>query len=172
WILDNQVRIKFCAAIPNAPNSTRAETESIFYLLLIIPNNTLVNIHIDNVSTIQILQNLPYFQNTLIKLTNWDIVHNINYLLNHQNISITLHKVKAHSNNVLHTNANQLAKRSTDKKPIEINSNYFLPPSFFSWKKFTITFKLCKFIKNIFLIQNINNLIQLKSIQNLPLFNI
>ncbi|CAG8853548.1 2122_t:CDS:1, partial [Gigaspora margarita] len=26
WILDNQIRIKFCVAIPNAPNSTHAET--------------------------------------------------------------------------------------------------------------------------------------------------
>ena len=59
----------------------------------IIPNNTTINIHIDNASTIQILQNLPYSQNTLIKFPNWDIIHNINYLLNYRNISITLHKI-------------------------------------------------------------------------------
>jgi exonuclease III/ribonuclease HI len=172
WILENNTHIKFNANSINTHNSTRVELEPVIYILLIIPNNLHIHIHMDNLSAIQAIKKLPYTHPTQIKNENWDILHIINYLLKNKNITLILHKIKSHSKNSLHQNADLLAKRGTNHQPLILNLNFFNPPIFFSWHNYLIPTQIRKFCKNIILTETINHFLQLRNINNIPQFDL
>jgi hypothetical protein len=115
---------------------------------------------------------LPYYYSTQIKTENWDYLHIINNLLRKKNISLTIHKVKAHSKNVLNRNADILAKRGINRRSIELNLNHLITLSFFSWHNTPLTSQIRKFTKNLIFIETFNKFLQLKNIRNIPQFNI
>src|SRR6185437_6729417 len=173
WILKNDTQIQFNASITHASNSTRAELAALIPLFLILPVNYHIHIHLDNLSTIQTLSNsIPYYHNSQTKQNNWDIIHILNYLIKLKNINYTTHKVKSHSNNILHNITDSLAKHGANKTNLKYNLDHFYLPTFFSWKEIPIIFKLRKFCKNLVSIQTFNKLLQLKSLRNLPTINI
>src|SRR5205814_10259523 len=138
-----------------------------------LPTNYKVHLHLDNLSTIQILNhNLPYDYPTQTKTNNWDIVHILNYLIKKKNIQYTTHKTKSHSKNSFHNIADSLAKLGTNKSEIQLNTEYFYLPLSFSWKHILLPLKIRKFCTNIFSIQSFNKITQLKTFRNLQPFNI
>ena len=93
--------------------------EAILYLLLTIPSNSTINIHLDNKTTINYLKSLA--DTTTTQRKNWDIIHIINQILTKKYIQLITHKVKSHSNNYLHNQADLLAKQGTSKPIISID---------------------------------------------------
>ena len=79
-----------------------------------------------------------------------------------------MHKVKSHSNNYLHNQADLLAKQGTSKPIISIDITKLNFPIYFQWHQNLIPFKLRTFIKNIITIKELYNFSQLKYLQNLP----
>ena len=70
WVLENDICIKFNANSTNTYNTTRVELEPIIYILLTLPNNLHIHIHIDNISAIQSLKKLLYTLHIQIKNKN------------------------------------------------------------------------------------------------------
>ncbi len=108
WISKNQPNIYFNVAVTPYPDTSRTEMEAILYLLLTIPSNSTINIHLDNKTTINYLKSLA--DTTTTQRKNWDIIHIINQILTKKYIQLITHKVKSHSNNYLHNQADLLAK--------------------------------------------------------------
>ena len=52
----------------------------------------------------------------ILKTTAWQIWYNIAYIIKEKNISLTLKKIKAHSNNIFNEKADHLAKEATTYK--------------------------------------------------------
>jgi hypothetical protein len=97
WI-SNNLNIKFNAAISSYPNLICNQLEALIYLLLIIPNNSNINIHLNNSTIIKNLQLiLPSYN--LTQLKNCDILNIIYQIKNKKNIEFILHKIKSHSPN-------------------------------------------------------------------------
>src|SRR6185312_4470973 len=84
WICENNISIKFNTATTPYPDSTRTELEAIISLLLTIPNNTHINIHLDNNTAIKNLKQ-THFSKT-IQNKNWDIIFIINQIKSIKNI--------------------------------------------------------------------------------------
>src|SRR6201988_3034339 len=163
WICENDLSIKFSAAITPSPDSSRAELSAIISLLLVIPINSMITILTDSSIAIKSLLNPP--TSKPIQVKNWDIIFIINSIKSTKNISINLIKVKSHSTNSLHNQADSLAKQGTTKPLLTISYTYFNLPTYFSWNNHIITFKARSFIKNIITIQ------ELISWSSLKLFN-
>ena len=140
--------------------------EAILYLLLTTPSNSTINIYLDNKTTINYLKSLA--DTTTTQRKNWDIIHIINQILTKKHIQLTTHKVKSHSNNYLHNQADLLAKQGTSKPIISIDITKLNFPIYFQWHQNLIPFKLRTFIKNIITIKELYNFSQLKYLQNLP----
>ena len=64
WICENNMSIKFNAATTPYPDLIRTELEAIISLLLTIPNNTHINIHLDNNTAIKNLKQ-THFSKTI-----------------------------------------------------------------------------------------------------------
>ena len=163
WICENDTSIKFNAAINPSPDSSRAEMSAIIPLLLVIPINSTITIYTDSLISIKNLLNPP--SSKIIQIKNWDIISIINSIKSTKNILINFIKVKSHSTNSLHNQADLLAKQGSIKPLITISYTYFNLPIHFFWNNYIITLKARSFIKNIITIQ------ELISWSSLKLFN-
>ena len=164
WICENDLSIKFNAAIHPSPDSSRSELAAIISLLLVLPINSTITILIDNLIAINNLLNLS--PSKLIQNKNWDIITIINSIKLTKNISIIPTKVKSHSNSSIHNQADLLAKQGSNKPILEISYIYFNLPTYFLWNNHTITFKICSFIKNTITIQDLISWSSLKFFDN------
>jgi ribonuclease HI len=108
------------------PSSTKSESYAILTMLLVIPNNSLIDIHTDSQNCIH---NYNSFSNPLISQRK-QLNHN-NHLLwsfimdtiEDKNLTVTLYKVKAHSNNVHNDMADELAAQGLNTEPINLHLN-------------------------------------------------
>ena len=165
WICKENTSIKFNAATQPSPDFTRIELMSIISILLVAPFNTLLNIYIDNLTAIK---NLTSPTSTkLIQQKNWDILTIINSLKTTKNINLNLIKVKSHSTNSFHNQADSLAKQGTNKPILKIQLSFFNPPTYFLWNNHLIPFKIRTFVKNITTINELNTWSSLKFFNNI-----
>ena len=130
WICENDASIKFNAAITPSPDSSRSELIAIIPLLLVIPNNSTITILTDSLTAIKNLLN--FSTSKLIQTKNWDIISIINSIKSTKNIFINPIKVKSHSTNSLHNQADLLAKQGSAKPLLTISYTYFNFPTYFS----------------------------------------
>ena len=79
-----------------------------------------------------------------------------------------MHKIKSHSINSFHNQADSLAKHGTTKSILKLDISKFNLPNYFSWNNYLISFKICTFIKNITTIHELVNWSALKFFQNIP----
>jgi RNase H len=164
WICENNSSIKFNAAITPFPDSSRSELIAIIPLLLVIPINSIITILTDSSIAIKTLLNFP--TSKLIQAKNWDIISIINSIKSTKNILINLIKVKSHSTNSLHNQADLLAKQGSAKPLLTFSYTYFNLPTYFSWNNHIIIFKARSFIKNIITIQELISWSSLKFFSN------
>ena len=90
----------------------------------------MITILTDSLIAIKSLLNLS--TSKPIQVKNWDIIFIINSIKSTKNISFNLIKVKSHSTNSLHNQANLLAKQGTAKPLLTISYAYFNLPTYFS----------------------------------------
>src|SRR6185436_146865 len=164
WISEHNTQIKFNCAISSYPDSTRAELEAIVYLLLILPINSYSNIHLDNLSALKNIQLFPSLHKFL-HIKNWDILFIIHHFIQTKSLNISFYKVKTHSNNFFHNQADLLAKQGTSKHLIISNFTTLLPDHF-KWHDYIIPTKTRIFLQNTITIQSLLSWSQLKSFQN------
>ena len=167
WICENNPSIKFNALINPSPDSSRSEMIAIIPLLLVVSISSTITIYTDSLITIKNLLNPP--SSKLTQLKNWDIIFIINSIKSTKNISINFSKVKSHSTNPLHNQADLLAKQGSTKPLLTISYTYFNLPIHFSWNNHTITLKARSFIKNIITIQELISWSSLKLFNNYTL---
>jgi len=79
-----------------------------------------------------------------------------------------LHKIKSHSTNSFHNQADSLAKHGTKKPILKLDISKFNLPNYFSWNNYLIPFKIRTFIKSITTIHELINWSALKFFQNIP----
>ena len=137
--LSESLNIKFNAAISSYPDISRNELEAIIYLLLAIPANSNIQIHLDNNTAINSLQQPP---TTLIKTKNWDTIYIINQFKKQKNINFILHKVKSHLTNSFHNQVDLLAKQGCHKTKIILNTDLINFTIFFTWNNLLIPQKI------------------------------
>src|ERR1043165_5145735 len=139
---------------------------SIISILLVAPFNSLLNIYIDNLTAIK---NLSSSASTkIIQQKNWDILTIINSLKTTKNINLNPIKVKSHSTNTFHNQADSLAKQGTNKPILKIHLSFFTLPTYFRWHNHLIPFKIRTFVKNITTIDELKTWSSLKFFNNIP----
>ncbi|GBC02754.1 hypothetical protein RclHR1_00480011 [Rhizophagus clarus] len=119
------------------PSSTRAEIFSILTCLITVPNNSVVNIYTDSQNFIYTFNNInnPCFSHRkLLKINNHHTWQALLYLVKQKSLRISLHKVKAHDDDVLNNSADLLAKEGCALDPIFLNPrtspNALMVPTF------------------------------------------
>src|ERR1043165_9766768 len=120
---------------------------SIISILLVASFNTLLNIYINNLTVIKNLSSST--PTKIIQQKNWDILTIINSLKTTQNINLNPIKIKSHSTNLFHNQADLLAKQDTNKPILKIQLSFFNLPTYFRWHNHLIPFKIRTFVKNI-----------------------
>src|SRR6185295_10143084 len=128
------------------------------------PINSHNNIHLDNLSALKNIQLFPSLHK-FSHIKNWDILFIIHYLIKTKSLNISFHKVKSHSNNSFHNQADLLAKQGTSKHLIISNFTTLLPDHF-KWHDYIIPTKTRIFLQNTITIQSLLSWSQLKSFQN------
>jgi len=127
WICEANTNINFNASTKSYADTNRTELEAVLSLLLVIPSNFSIKIHLDNQTAIKNLQYTSFLKQLHTK--NWDIISFINHLKTLKNLNIQFLKIKSHTNS-FHNQADSLAKRGTSKPILELllptTSTYFL----------------------------------------------
>ncbi|GES98349.1 ribonuclease H-like domain-containing protein [Rhizophagus clarus] len=106
------------------PSSTRAKIFSILTCLITVPNDSSINIYTDSqnfISTYNNLNNSCFSHRKLLKINNHHTWQAIFYLVKEKSLDISLHKVKAHDDDVLNNSADLLAKEGCALDPIFLN---------------------------------------------------
>ncbi|RIA96716.1 hypothetical protein C1645_754305 [Glomus cerebriforme] len=106
----------FCAKISHHASSTRAEIMAIFTALLTTPPNSQINIHTDSqcsISSFNRIMNPLTSLRWLHKIPNFLIWQAVKHTITSNNLTVHLHKVKAHSNNLFNDAADALAKEGS-----------------------------------------------------------
>jgi ribonuclease HI len=106
------------------PSSTKSESYAILTALLTLPNNSTVNIYTDSQNCIH---NYNNFSNPLLSRRK-QLNHNnhllwtfIMEIIKDKGLKLTLHKVKAHSNNIYNDMVDELATQGLNIEPINLN---------------------------------------------------
>jgi ribonuclease HI len=116
WILNLTIRqdIEFCGSIKHFVSSTKAECFALLTCLIISPPNSTVSIFTDSLSMIH-TYNLIFHSNLstrkFLKINNYFIWDAIKTIIKKLNLTLTLTKVKAHSNLPLNDKADELAAK-------------------------------------------------------------
>jgi ribonuclease HI len=147
------------------PSSTKSESYAILIILLVVPNNAQINIYTDSQNCIH---NYIYFTNPLISRRK-QLNHN-NHLLwtfmieliKQKNLTLTFHKVKAHSNDPYNDITDELTTQELNEDPINLHfqahaTNSLLLPTWNSMG--IIDTNLCKWMKKVLQARIFNNFI-------------
>lgn len=106
------------------PSSTKAELYVLLTAIIAVPNNSILDVHTDSQYVIhtfhKITNKLTSIRQTL-KCNNYLAWRLINTLITKKQLTVHLHKVKAHSNDLWNDMADDLAKTARSLPPIEIN---------------------------------------------------
>jgi ribonuclease HI len=108
------------------PSSTKSESYGILTALLTVPNNSTVNVYTDSQNCIH---NYNNYSNPLLSrrkqlnLNNHLLWTFIMEIIKDKGLKLTLHKVKAHSNNIYNDLADELATQGLNTEPINLNIN-------------------------------------------------
>jgi ribonuclease HI len=116
WTLDHTtIKADFSASAAINPSSSKAEALAILSVLTVCPANSKVTIYTDSQTCIFNYQKMltQYRYRKLLKIKNHDIWKSIMKVMEIRYISLTLLKVKAHSNNLLNDRADQLSKEGS-----------------------------------------------------------
>ena len=112
-VCNNQILHKFSAQIQLWLSSYKAELVSILSAISICPRNSQIQIYTDSLSVILKYDKLTkklLISSKILSLKYWPIwVTLLNYI-NSFNLTIELHKIQAHSDNLYNDNADYLAK--------------------------------------------------------------
>ncbi|GBC02553.1 hypothetical protein RclHR1_04690004 [Rhizophagus clarus] len=114
----------FKGSIIFQPSSTRAEIFSILICLITVPNDSNIDIYTDSqnfISTYNNINNPCFSQRKLLKINNHHTWQAILYLVKQKSLHISLHKVKAHDDDVLNNSADLLVKEGCALDPIFLN---------------------------------------------------
>jgi ribonuclease HI len=129
WTTSNLpgINVSYNGALEYFPSSTKAETMAILTVLTISPANSLINIFTDSQTAIDSFyksSNLtsisPRRYNKINNNILWSAIH---FVIKELNIKISLHKVKAHSDNHFSDIADAQAKIGR-LAPVRTNINY------------------------------------------------
>ncbi|GES99279.1 ribonuclease H-like domain-containing protein [Rhizophagus clarus] len=122
------IPISFSGACKHFPSSTKAEAYAICTALIICPLHTTVNIYTDSQYCINTFYNITQRLITprrQLKIPNHHIWFVIMKVIKDNHLTVNLHKVKAHSNNVHNYKADTLAKAGhTSTYLIELNKHH------------------------------------------------
>ncbi|GBC04982.1 hypothetical protein RclHR1_05990011 [Rhizophagus clarus] len=105
-------------------SSMRAEIFSIFTCLITVPNNSIINIYTDSqnfISTYNNINNPCFSHRKLLKINNHHTWQALLHLIKQKSLQISLHKVKAHDDDILNNSADLLAKEGCTLDPIFLN---------------------------------------------------
>ena len=139
---DNQILYKFSAQIQLWPSSYKAELVSILSAISTCPRNSQIQIYTDSLSIILKYDKLikkPLISAKILSLKYWPIwVTLLNYIKSF-NLTINLHKVQAHSNNIFNDNADYLAKHHLISPFLELNhTNIYNPYYILQFENFPV----------------------------------
>jgi ribonuclease HI len=122
------------------PSSTKSESMAIMTALITIPKNSNCMIITDSANCVHTLQdrlkNTTISPRKRLKLNNFLIWDLIMWLIEHNNLTVNIEKVKAHSGNLYNDQADSLAKAGAEcPQPIIVNYKFFNKSSigFFNW---------------------------------------
>ena len=114
WVLDDPLfptPIHFKGAASSFTSSTKAESLAILTALLVCQRNSTVTIYSDSLSAIKTFENFSSKSpRRKLKQNNFLIWHTINFIISHNNLKVSLIKVKAHSGIVLNELVDKFAK--------------------------------------------------------------
>ncbi|RIA85066.1 hypothetical protein C1645_831357 [Glomus cerebriforme] len=117
--------LTFKARIIHHASSTRSESMAILTAIITAPRKSSITIHTDSASCIQTLNKIldPLTSlRKLHKIPNYLIWQTIKYIISFNELSLTLIKVKAHSNDINNDLADALAKEGARlDSPLHIN---------------------------------------------------
>ncbi|GBC05771.1 hypothetical protein RclHR1_06410008 [Rhizophagus clarus] len=148
--------IHYSTSIENWPSSFKAELSAVVVALLLVPSHSSVIIHTDSQSIVERFNHLS----ALISLTPryllkgsscnplWIILFEI---LSISHISLSLIKIKAHSNDINNNFVDSLARSShaLDPLPVCFTLNFTLISCFPLWKSIPIELNVRQFITNL-----------------------
>ena len=134
-------------------SSTRSELIAILVAMLISPNNSKVDIFTDSQAAIQAIKKSQKTESirSWCKAKNPSILGTIVKILKTKNIILQLHKVKAHTGNILNDLADKAAKKGSQEEEItllaanEIQKIIFKP----TWNMQIIDTPIRSFVKTI-----------------------
>lgn len=112
WILKNS-EISFGCGISCFPSSTRPELLAIFTAILATPANKILNIYSDSQAAINGINNAIFNQhksNKILRQHNYNIIYAIQEVITAKSITLLLHKVKGHSDDLWNAAADSIAK--------------------------------------------------------------
>ena len=132
-VCNNQILHKFSAQIQLWPSSYKAELVSILSAISTCPRNSQIQIYTDSLSVILKYDKLtkkPLISSKIPSLKYWPIwVTLLNYI-NSFNLTIELHKIQAHSDNLYNDNTDYLAKHHLLSPLLQFNHTNLYNPHY------------------------------------------
>ena len=176
WIQTNNSapNVEFFARITEWPSSTRAEIMAILSALITCPNSCDVTIFTDSQCSIDTFKRVtsPFITNRrLEKIGNRALWHSIKYVIDHLLLSVSLRKVKGHSDNFFNNRADLLAKQGGSSNILlKLNSNNTTFPSTFAiaWNSRIIERPIRSFTKDLTLVISQLRLFYLSAFEDIP----
>ena len=146
----------FYCAINKWPSSTRAELAAIWTALLTIPSYSTVQIYTDSAAAIQGITNALAIQQQAkwAKLNNITLLQHIRSCITSKHLTVSMHKVKGHSDNYYNDLADNLAKGGLASEFIlDLDFTRVLDTGgqgfYLSWRDLKIDINYRQFIKSL-----------------------
>ncbi|EXX68035.1 hypothetical protein RirG_108850 [Rhizophagus irregularis DAOM 197198w] len=121
----------FKGALSFNPSSTKAEIYALLTTIIVVPNNSAIDVFTDSLNMIQTFHKITNKSTSIrqkLKCKNHIAWRLIDTLIEKKGLTLRLHKVKAHSNDFWNDTADDLANMARQLPPIEINPTH-LPGS-------------------------------------------
>ena len=100
------------------PSSTRAELSALLSIIMVVPINSTVHVYTDSQSLIQGFDSIKHSNNfsrrQYLKKQNYVMWSCIENIYKSHNLSVTLHKVQAHAEDIYNNMADTLAKQGAN----------------------------------------------------------
>jgi len=176
--VDFKLLSSFKASTQYWPSSTRAELSALLSIVMVAPISSTIHVYTDSQSLIQGFDNIKHPNNSsrrqYLKKQNYVMWSCIENIYRSHNLSVTLHKVQAHAEDIYNNMADVLAKQGANSDikgcPDLINlSPIKFIPKFFS---LPIETNIKKFINDVFQVKQFQTLLSLNRFKLLNQLNV
>ena len=138
FIVKSPIETTFSCAIENEPSSTKVELMAVILAIMICPKDSRININTDSKNIITIFEKLITMEMSKIKKERFTDLYLWSFLIRlirFFNLTVTMTKVKAHSDDIYNNEADKEAKLALQANCLNFNQEIFQTVPQISWNE-------------------------------------